>query len=77
MLVANTRKLRLIYAEGNKSDRLDAENLACLARLDPRLLAPIATGASNPGPSWRSCEALIATRTKLVNQGKSYGSPTM
>jgi transposase len=31
-LVANARKLRLIYGEARKSDKLDAENLACLAR---------------------------------------------
>lgn len=42
VLVANARKLRLIYGEGHKNDRLDAENLARLARLDPRL-------------TWRSC----------------------
>ncbi len=41
VLVANARKLRLIHAGGNKNDRLDAENLARLARLDPRLLSPI------------------------------------
>lgn len=28
VLVANARKLRLIYADGRKSDRVDAENLA-------------------------------------------------
>jgi hypothetical protein len=37
-MVANARKLRLIYAGGKKTDRLDAENLARLARLDPKLL---------------------------------------
>ena len=41
VLVANTRKLKLIYGEGRKTDRLDAENLARLARLDPKLLAPL------------------------------------
>jgi transposase len=41
VLVANARKLGLIYAEGRKNDRLDAENLARLARLDARLLSPI------------------------------------
>lgn len=40
VLVANARKLRLIYAEAKKTDRLDAENLARLARLDPKLLSP-------------------------------------
>ena len=41
VLVANARKLRLIYAEGKKTDRLDAQNLARLARLDPKLLSPL------------------------------------
>jgi transposase len=39
VLVANARKLRLIYAEGKKTDRLDAENLARLARVDFKLLS--------------------------------------
>ena len=41
VLVANPRKVRLIYASNRKTDRLDAEALARLGRLDPQLLAPI------------------------------------
>ena len=41
VLVANSRKTRLIYANKRKTDRIDAENLARLARLDPRLLYPL------------------------------------
>jgi transposase len=41
MLVANARKLRLIYANKRKTDEVDAENLARLARLDPKLLYPV------------------------------------
>ena len=41
MLVANARKLRLIYANKHKTDEVDAENLARLARLDPKLLYPL------------------------------------
>jgi hypothetical protein len=37
VLVANPRKLRLIYANKRKTDEIDAENLARLARLDPKL----------------------------------------
>jgi transposase len=33
VLVANARKLRLIYANKRKTDEIDAENLARLARL--------------------------------------------
>jgi transposase len=36
VLVANARKLRLIYANKRKTDEIDAENLARLARLDPK-----------------------------------------
>ena len=41
VLVANARKLRLIYGKGRKTDKLDAENLARLARVDPKLLYPL------------------------------------
>lgn len=41
VLVAKARKLRLIYQNDRKSDRLDAASLAQLGRLDPTLLAPI------------------------------------
>jgi transposase len=37
VLVANARKLRLIYANKRKTDEIDAENLARLARLNPTI----------------------------------------
>jgi transposase len=39
--VTNPRKLRLIYQNDSKSDRVDAEYLARIGRLDPALLAPL------------------------------------
>jgi hypothetical protein len=39
--VANPRKTRLIYGQGRKTDKLDAEKLARLARVDPKLLSPL------------------------------------
>ena len=81
VLVANARKLRLIYADGRKNDRLDAENLARLARLDPRLLSPIEhRGEASQAhlALLRSREALVGARTKLVNHVrgavKSFGT---
>jgi transposase len=81
VLVANARKLRLIYADGKKNDRLDAENLARLARLDPRLLSPIehrSEAAQAHLALIRSRQALVGARTKLVNHVrgavKSFGS---
>ena len=53
VLVANAHRLKLIYADGRKNDRLDAENLARLARLDPQLLSPIEhRGEALTGPHW-------------------------
>jgi transposase len=40
-LEANPRQVRLIYGSHTKNDRLDAENLARLARLDAELLKPV------------------------------------
>ena len=81
VLVANARKLKLIYAEGRKNDRLDAENLARLARLDPKLLAPLQhRGEASQAhlAIVRSREALIEARAKLVNHVrgtvKSFGA---
>lgn len=81
VLVANARKLRLIHAGGDKNDRLDAENLARLARLDPRLLYPIEhRGEASQAhiALIRSRDVLIGTRTKLVNHVrgtvKSFGA---
>ena len=38
VIVANARKLRIIFQSDSKTDRLDAEQLARVARIDPRLL---------------------------------------
>lgn len=80
VLVANTRKLKLIYGEGKKTDRLDAENLARLARLDPKLLAPLRHRGETSQAHLaliRSRDALIRCRTQLVNHVrgsvKSFG----
>jgi transposase len=80
VLVANARKVRLIYGEARKSDKLDAENLARLARLDPKLLSPLKhRGEASQAhlALLRSREALVSSRTKLVNHVrgavKSFG----
>jgi transposase len=39
--VANPRRLRAIYLNDNKNDRVDAQYLARIGRLDPALLFPI------------------------------------
>src|SRR5918993_6015012 len=72
VLVANARKLRLIYANKRKTDEIDAENLARLARLDPKLLYPVrhrGEGSQAHLALIRSRQALIGCRTQLVNPG--------
>lgn len=68
--VANPRKLRLVYQNDSKSDRVDAEYLARIGRLDPALLAPFrhrhaATQADLA--LLRSREALVRARVRLIN----------
>jgi transposase len=41
VIVANARKVRLIGENRKKDDRLDAQTLARLARIDPELLYPV------------------------------------
>jgi transposase len=80
VLVANPRKLRLIYANKRKTDEIDAENLARLARLDPKLLYPLKHRGEDSQAHMaiiRSREALVSARTQLVNHVrgavKSFG----
>jgi transposase len=81
VLVANSRKLRLIYANKRKTDEVDAENLARLARLDPRLLYPLKHRDEECQAHLaviRSRQALVDCRTQLVNHVrgavKSFGA---
>lgn len=70
VLVANPRKTRLIYGSKHKTDKLDAENLARLARLDPKLLYPLEHRGENAQAHLailRSREVLVGTRTQLIN----------
>src|ERR671911_449509 len=81
VLVADARKLRLIYANKQKTDEIDAENLARLARLDPKLLYPLKHRGEDAQAHMaiiRSRQALVSCRTQLVNHVrgavKSFGA---
>ena len=81
VLVANARKLRLIYANKQKADEIDAENLARLARVDPKLLYPLKHRGEDSQAHMaiiRSRQALVDCRTQLVNHVrgavKSFGA---
>jgi transposase len=80
VLVANPRKTRLIYSNKRKTDEIDAENLARLARVDPRLLYPL-KHRGEVGQAHlaiiRSRQALVGCRTQLVNHvPKERSSPS-
>jgi transposase len=68
--VLNARKLRLIYANNRKTDEIDAENLARLARVDPKLLYPLKHRSEDSQAHMaliRSRDVLVSARTQLVN----------
>jgi transposase len=70
VFVANPRRLRLIYENDKKSDRVDAEWLARVARLDATLLAPIHHRDSESQAALallRARDVLVRARTQLVN----------
>ena len=81
VVVANPRQLPLIFQSNKKSDGLDAEHLARLARFDPSLLAPVRHRGREAHADLavlRSRDALVGVRTNLVNHVrgtvKSFGS---
>jgi transposase len=81
VLVANPRKTRLIYGDRRKTDKLDAQKLARLARVDPELLYPIEHRGEESQVHLaliRSRDALVRARTQLINHVrgtvKSFGA---
>jgi transposase len=78
VIVANPRKVKLITQSVKKNDRMDAEQLARLARVDPKLLSPI----QHRGPEAqadlaviRARMALVDARTELVNSARGLAKP--
>ena len=80
VIVAHARKVRLIGESRKKDDRLDAQTLARLARIDPELLCPVKHRSAQAQADLtviRARAALVRARTALVNTArslaKSYG----
>jgi len=70
VVVANASKVALIHSNPRKRDAADAENLARLARLDPRLLHPIrhrGQQAQQDLAVVRSRDQLVRLRTQLIS----------
>jgi len=70
VFVANPRKLRMIYQNDSKDDRVDAQMLARVVRFDPGLLSPIEHRTGEEQSHLEVIKArdiLVRSRTALVN----------
>src|SRR6202051_4319668 len=80
VIVAHARNVRLIGESRKKDDRMDAQTLARLARIDPQLLCPVKHRSARAQADLtviRARTGLVRARTALVNTArglaKSYG----
>jgi len=80
VIVAHARNVRLIGESRRKDDRLDAQTLARLARIDPQLLCPVKHRSAKAQADLtviRARAGVVRARTALVNTArglaKSYG----
>ena len=73
VIVANPKQVKLITESSRKDDRLDAQTLARLARIDPQLLRPIQHRSEKAQGALmviRVRAALMGVRTSLVNAAR-------
>jgi len=81
VIVANARMVALIHSNPKKRDPVDAETLARLGRVDPKLLYPIQHRSEEAQVDLgvvRARDAVVRARTGLINHVrgsvKSYGA---
>lgn len=73
VVVANVRKVRLIGNSRKKNDRIDAQSLADLVSVRPRLLYPIehiSAQAQGDRSVLRSRDALVRVRSGLISHAR-------
>jgi transposase len=73
VIVAHARNGRLIGESRKKDDRLDAQTLARLARIDPQLLSPVKHRSAKTQADLtviRARAGLVRARTALVNTAR-------
>lgn len=78
VIVANPHKVKLITHSARKNDRIDAEQLARLARIDPKLLSPIRHRGKEAQADLaviRARAALVESRTGLINCARGLAKP--
>jgi transposase len=81
VIVANARQVKLITQSTRKNDRMDAEQLARLGRVDPKLLRPIDLRSEQRARDMsllRTRDTLVRMRTSAINElrgvAKSLGT---
>ena len=78
VIVANVRELRAISHSDGKSDQADAEKLARFARLDPKILRPIAHRTVKQQEALtliRARHLMVRLRTAAVNAVRGLAKP--
>ncbi|MFN7950614.1 MAG: IS110 family transposase [bacterium] len=78
VFVANPRRVRAIYESDTKTDSSDAEMLARLARVDPKLLCPVRHRREDRARALavvRSRDGLVRARTLLINHVRGAIKP--
>ena len=78
VIVANPHKVKLITQSVRQNDRIDAQKLARLARVDPQLLAPIRHRGAEAQAELaviRARAELIAARSGLINCARGLAKP--
>ena len=75
VIVAHARDLAFIYKDSKKSDRIDAEKLARMARADKRLLHPVMLMDRKRQEALLAIKArdlLVKNRTCIINAMRGY-----
>jgi len=75
LIIANPRRVRLIAENDSKTDEVDAELLARLARVDPELLKPIVhrgERAQRDRVLLLARDGMVRSRTQLINQVRGF-----
>jgi transposase len=78
VIVANPWKVHLIASSIKKTDRADAETLARLGRLDPKLLSPVTHRGLKTHADLaliHARQAMVASRTLLINHVRGAVKP--
>lgn len=79
VIVAHARNVRLIGESRRKDDRLDAQTLARLARIDLQLLCPVKHRSAKAQADLaviRARAGLVRARTALVNTARGLATST-